>query len=85
MLYCLPSSYRWFKKDFFEWTNKPPCSSCGARGAALRMMSMARPSAEEMAFKASRVEVYQCTECPMLTRFPRYNDPGKLLETRRVS
>lgn len=46
---------------------------------------MSAPSVEEVAFKASRVEVYQCTECSTLTRFPRYNDPSKLLETRRVS
>lgn len=49
------------------------------------MMGMSAPSVEEAAFKASRVEVYQCMQCRTLTRFPRYNDPSKLLETRRVS
>lgn len=29
-----------------------------------------------------RTEVYRCTACSNITRFPRYNDPGKLLETR---
>lgn len=43
----------------------------------------AAPTPEERAGQAGRVEVYKCNECPRQTRFPRYNDPGKLLETRR--
>lgn len=29
-----------------------------------------------------RTEMYNCRACGSTTRFPRYNDPGKLLETR---
>lgn len=44
----------------------------------------AAPNMEEQAGQASRIEVYKCNEsCPIQTRFPRYNDPGKLLETQR--
>ena len=43
------------------------------------------PNPEEATFKASRVEVYGCKDCGAQTRFPRYNDAGKLLETRNVS
>lgn len=43
-----------------------------------------RPNAEETADQASRVELYDCKECGAETRFPRYNNPGKLLETRNV-
>lgn len=42
------------------------------------------PSPEEASAKASRVELYVCKDCGVETRFPRYNDPAKLLETRNV-
>lgn len=38
----------------------------------------------EASARASRVEVYQCKDCGERTRFPRYGDPVKLLETRTV-
>ena len=44
---------------------------------------MGHPSDEERQFGASRVELYSCTACSCQTRFPRYNDPVKLLETKR--
>lgn len=31
---------------------------------------------------ASIVEIYKCKLCSSIVRFPRYNDPKKLLETR---
>lgn len=43
------------------------------------------PNPEEAVGKASRVEVYGCKDCGAQTRFPRYTDAGKLLETRNVS
>jgi len=36
-----------------------------------------------MQWEASRVELYQCDFCGRMTRFPRYNHPGKLLDTRK--
>lgn len=43
------------------------------------------PTLEEASSKASVVELYRCKECGAETRYPRYNDPAKLLETRNVS
>ncbi|CAM9150392.1 unnamed protein product [Scytosiphon promiscuus] len=72
----------WFKKDFFKWTNKPACSGCGGRGACMQPKGVQPPTPEEASSRASRVEVYACKDCGAETRYPRYNDPAKLLETR---
>ena len=72
---------RWFKKDFFKWVNNPPCDHCGS--AKTHGGGGAQPTPAEAAAGAGRVETYTCADCGGTTRFPRYNDPGKLLETRR--
>jgi hypothetical protein len=69
----------WFKHKFFRWVNAPSCSACKA---ATRMIGMAAPNAEERAYRAGRVELYECTQCKEHTRFPRINDARRLLETR---
>lgn len=71
----------WFKHDFFSWVNNPPCERCGATDTTL--LGGAAPTPAESAGKAGRVEVYTCESCQAQTRFPRYNDPGVLLATRR--
>ena len=43
---------------------------------------MAPPSDEEKAHGAGRVENYRCPQCGTMTRYPRYNDAKKLLETK---
>lgn len=43
---------------------------------------MAEPSAEDRENHASRVEAYRCTVHNHDIRFPRYNHPAKLFETR---
>lgn len=58
----------------------PPCDSCGATPTS---MGMADPSADDLRWGASRVENYKCERCQKFIRFPRYNSPEKLLETRR--
>ncbi|XP_047151432.1 peptide-N(4)-(N-acetyl-beta-glucosaminyl)asparagine amidase [Vigna umbellata] len=68
----------WFKKSF-RWVNSPSCNDCGKETVGQGMTS-ALPS--ETLYGASRVELYRCTFCSKLTRFPRYNDPMKLVETR---
>ena len=76
----------WFKKDFFKWCNKPKCSNpdCTADTSQMNATQTVAPSPEESYNGwAGRTEVYQCKACNNLTRFPRYNDPSKLLETRR--
>lgn len=72
---------RWFKREFFKWTNEPPCSTCGS---GTRMVGVTAPDQTEALGLAGRTEVYKCkaTACQKLTRFPRYNHPATLLDTR---
>lgn len=35
---------------------------------------MGQPTAEDLRWGASRVELYGCNLCGTVTRFPRYND-----------
>jgi len=71
---------RWFKREFFAWCDKPACKTCGFKD--VRHEGMGEPTAEERAHDAGRVETYRCPLCQAVTRFPRYNDARKLLETR---
>ncbi|KAL3030533.1 hypothetical protein AAZX31_03G225800 [Glycine max] len=68
----------WFKRSF-RWVNSPSCRDCGNETVG---QGMAPPLPSETLYGASRVELYRCTVCSQLTRFPRYNDPMKLVETR---
>ncbi|ETV85810.1 hypothetical protein, variant 2 [Aphanomyces astaci] len=71
----------WFKHEFFSWMNAPACRVCGAPDTlSIRQEGPVTP--EEIAGEAGRVEVYECRLCQAITRFPRYNDPTKLLQTR---
>lgn len=69
----------WFKKSF-KWVNEPDCNSCGSKST--RIPRMGHPTSEELRHGANRVELFRCTGCGSEVRFPRYNDPLKLLETR---
>lgn len=69
----------WFK-TFFSWVNSLPCSRC--EGPTQSAGSLA-PSADDLRWGAQRVENHYCPTCKLSTRFPRYNHPEKLLETRR--
>ena len=71
----------WFKQDFFSWVDRPACEFCGCTTPAMQRTE--GPTQAERGGGASRTEVYRCPLCNTLTRFPRYNDPVKLLETRR--
>ncbi len=71
---------KWFKAHFFKWTNAVPCARCGGKTACV---GRSGPTAEERAGLAGTVEVYKCNVCGSHTRFPRYNHPRKLLETRQ--
>ncbi|KAG2786851.1 hypothetical protein PC129_g16975 [Phytophthora cactorum] len=71
----------WFKREFFTWMNQPRCSSCNhEKTRSVRTEGPNTP--EERAGQAGRVEVYMCPSCGAFTRFPRYNNPVKLLDTR---
>ncbi|KAM7372787.1 hypothetical protein PAMP_007684 [Pampus punctatissimus] len=71
---------RWFKQDFFSWVDCLPCSRCGGRTQNTSSLS---PSTDDLRWGAQRVENHYCQSCLLSTRFPRYNNPEKLLETRR--
>ncbi|XP_053525154.1 peptide-N(4)-(N-acetyl-beta-glucosaminyl)asparagine amidase isoform X2 [Artibeus jamaicensis] len=70
----------WFKEEFFQWVDDISCSKCGgktkSRGEALF------PNDDELKWGANRVEDHYCGACQLSSRFPRYNNPEKLLETR---
>ncbi|EPB82785.1 hypothetical protein HMPREF1544_10488 [Mucor circinelloides 1006PhL] len=71
----------WFKNEFFVWVNNAPCEYC--QNTQTRGTNHLQPTHEELRFGANVVEGYHCSSCNKITRFPRYNDPSKLLETRR--
>lgn len=71
---------RWFKQDFFSWVDSLPCSRCGGRTQNTGSLS---PSTEDLRWGGQRVENHFCQTCRLSNRFPRYNNPEKLLETRR--
>eukprot|EP00842_Homolaphlyctis_polyrhiza_P005007 jgi/Hompol1/5507/HPOL_001952-RA len=72
---------RWFKGTFFKWVNCLDCSTCGR--ANTYSAGTAQPTPEDIRFGAHVVEIHKCRDCGGVTRFPRYNDLSKLLETRR--
>lgn len=71
---------KWFKQ-WFKWVNNAPCEKCGSEKTTLK--ANAEATGDERRFGAGRVEVYACADCGHDTRFPRYNDPVKLLQTRQ--
>ncbi|XP_073230462.1 peptide-N(4)-(N-acetyl-beta-glucosaminyl)asparagine amidase-like [Porites lutea] len=68
----------WFG-TFFHWVDKPICADCGTMTES---NGGAHPTEEERQWLAGRVELYKCPNCGKDERFPRYNHPRKLLETR---
>ncbi|RNA40801.1 Peptide-N(4)-(N-acetyl-beta-glucosaminyl)asparagine amidase [Brachionus plicatilis] len=71
----------WFKNEFFRWINQPDCQSCKSNKAVV-FFKNDKPNINEITWMAGNVEVYKCSNCQTLTRFPRYNHPSKLLDTR---
>ncbi|XP_007505246.2 peptide-N(4)-(N-acetyl-beta-glucosaminyl)asparagine amidase isoform X1 [Monodelphis domestica] len=77
--FLLVELLQWFKGEFFQWVNSLPCSKCG--GDTMPRGELP-PDEEERRWGANRVEDHFCPKCHVSNRFPRYNDPEKLLETR---
>ena len=84
---------RYFQQDVMTWVNQPACSNpdCPSnttnnnyKREDFMVPQGSRPpeTQEERQGRASRVEVYRCTLCDAVTRFPRYNAVSKLYETR---
>ncbi|KAK2864603.1 hypothetical protein Q7C36_003757 [Tachysurus vachellii] len=71
---------QWFKQDFFTWVDRLPCRQCGG---STHTSGSLPPSTDDQRWDAGRVENHYCSACNLATRFPRYNNPEKLLETRR--
>ena len=61
---------------FFHWMDKPNCTDCGIK---TNSNGLTQPTAEERKWEVGRVEAYKCPKCRRDERFPRYNQPGKLL------
>ncbi|KAL1781162.1 peptide-N(4)-(N-acetyl-beta-glucosaminyl)asparagine amidase isoform X1 [Sigmodon hispidus] len=70
----------WFKEEFFRWVNNILCSKCG--GETRSRDEALLPNDDELKWGASNVEDHYCDACQLSNRFPRYNNPEKLLETR---
>ena len=68
----------WFKHEFFKWVDRPACE---VTGQPTEHAGMGVPTPVERSFGAGRVELYR-GPTGHITRFPRYNDPVKLLSTR---
>lgn len=73
---------RYFKQDFFKWCDKPECINCNSTEEQV-ILGHQPPDSTESRYDCTVVEVYRCNRCGATTRFPRYNDPLKLLETRK--
>lgn len=71
----------WFKNEFFTWVDNAPCDFC--QSTSTRSAGYAKPNSDDLFHGAHVVETYLCSQCVQITRFPRYNSPSKLLETRR--
>ncbi len=76
---------RWFKVDFFKWTNKPLCDHCPeGKPPHMECIGMDGPNpVEKLQGWASRIECYKCSLCQQITRFPRYNNPSYMMECSR--
>ncbi|XP_032773101.1 peptide-N(4)-(N-acetyl-beta-glucosaminyl)asparagine amidase isoform X2 [Rattus rattus] len=70
----------WFKEEFFHWVNNVVCSRCG--GETRSRDEALPPNDDELKWGAKNVEDHYCDACQLSNRFPRYNNPEKLLETR---
>lgn len=68
----------WFKSSFFSWVDTPQCVLCKGTTKFIGHDSNSAAKGE-----AYRTAVYSCNTCHEKVLFPRYNDPEKLLETRK--
>jgi peptide-N4-(N-acetyl-beta-glucosaminyl)asparagine amidase len=74
------SLLKWFKYSFFTWCNQPLCNSCNQ--PASQYIETQTPTESEALWAASRTELYKCLPCNTINRFPRFNNPIKLCETK---
>jgi len=60
--------------------NTKRCTGCYAKSTV--NIGMTSPMDNDLLHGANRIEMHECEFCKTCTRFPRYNDPVKLLETK---
>ncbi|KAJ3067660.1 peptide-N4-(N-acetyl-beta- glucosaminyl)asparagine amidase, partial [Quaeritorhiza haematococci] len=77
----MKSMLAWFKHEYFTWVNNAPCDQC--KSTDTHSTGFGTPTPDEQRHGGNRVELYYCSACNTTNRFPRYNDPIKLMETRR--
>ena len=73
---------RYFKHDFFKWINKPECTRCKQSSDNIMPTGNSGPPNPNPG-EISIIENYKCTKCNIAVSFARYNNPIKLLETKR--
>lgn len=73
---------KYFKNDFFQWVNKPPCDKCGLDGDNLEFRTASGPPSPNVD-DISRIEIYHCKTCNNRVEFARINSATKLLHTRK--
>ncbi|VDL30913.1 unnamed protein product [Hymenolepis diminuta] len=73
---------RWFNEEFFEWFDNCVCDECGS---TMKVQSVAPTATEWTEGMAYTVEVYSCPTSASHSqhRFPRFNHPLKLMQTRK--
>ncbi|KAF5292300.1 hypothetical protein FQA39_LY03334 [Lamprigera yunnana] len=67
----------WFKNEFFTWVDSPDCRFCSGTTTFYNMSNDPK-----LMVYTQRVEMHKCTNCQLLTPFPRYNNVYILLLTR---
>ncbi|KAH3683788.1 hypothetical protein WICPIJ_005244 [Wickerhamomyces pijperi] len=72
---------RWYKNDFFKWVNQPETTE--EQGPAKLVRVEQSNHQEQTDGKASITEVYITEKSKETIRFPRFNDPVKLLTWRQ--
>ena len=72
----------WYKKEFFSWCNKPKCPLCDS-DKNIQPLGTCRSNDFEKKYQSYNTELYSCLGCGGVeVRFPRYNSPFKLLQTK---
>ena len=70
----------WFREQFPYYYDQ--CYHCNNKENN-SYLGTVFPSIEELAYTASRTELYLCGSCITSSRFPRFNTVSKILDTRR--
>ncbi|CAN0154893.1 unnamed protein product [Ectocarpus fasciculatus] len=70
----------WFRQDFPYYYSG--CHACG-NGDNNTFVGYVHPTADEREFRAGLTEVYLCSSCGHVSRFPRYTAVSKVLDTQR--